>query len=150
MTSVLGICNLIGSLFYTSTQSDWLPLSAEKISLSPSHLVPEIIGPKVDLIFHQNVLVNRFEAFCINFLLDFRSKWPPFSLILNLFDPSFSQNLWSDWVQLFFVCWTQVLKIWWSTPPPPPCPGWKHIGYQTIQCFKVNLNYLKLPSLFLK
>ncbi len=45
----------------------------------------------------------------------FRSKWPPFSLILNLFDLSFSHNLISDWVQVFFVCWTQVPKIWWST-----------------------------------
>ncbi len=31
-------------------------------------------------------------TFCINVLLDFRSKWPPFSLILDLFDPSFLQN----------------------------------------------------------
>ncbi len=47
-------------------QSDWVPilylntirltpLSAEKIGLSVSHLVPEILGPKVGLIFHQNV-----------------------------------------------------------------------------------------------
>ncbi len=35
-----------------------LPLSAEKIGLSLSHLVPEILGPKVGLIFHQNVLFN--------------------------------------------------------------------------------------------
>ncbi len=31
--------NPIGSLFYTSTQSNWPPLSAEKIGLSLSHLV---------------------------------------------------------------------------------------------------------------
>ncbi len=35
-------------------------LSAEKISLSLSDLVPELLGPKVGLIFHQNVLFNRF------------------------------------------------------------------------------------------
>ncbi len=52
--------NLIESLFYTSTQSDRPPLSAEKIGLSLSYLVPEILGPKVGLIFHQNVFLNRF------------------------------------------------------------------------------------------
>ncbi len=36
------------------------PFSAEKIGLSLSHLVPEILGPKVGVIFHQNVLFNRF------------------------------------------------------------------------------------------
>ncbi len=52
-------------------QSDWVPilylitirltpLSEEKISLSLSHLVPEILGPKFGLIFHQNVLCNIF------------------------------------------------------------------------------------------
>ncbi len=60
MPPVLGIVNLIGSLFYTSTQSDRPPLSVEKSPLSLSHLVPEILGSKVSLIFHQNVLFNRF------------------------------------------------------------------------------------------
>ncbi len=60
MTPVLGISDPIGSLLYTSAQSDWPPLSAEKIGLSLSHLVPEILGPKFGLIFHQNVLFNRF------------------------------------------------------------------------------------------
>ncbi len=60
MTPVFGISNPIGSLFYTSPQSDWPPLSAEKNSLSLSHLAAEILGPKFGLIFHQNVLFNRF------------------------------------------------------------------------------------------
>ncbi len=51
--------SVFGSLFHTSTQSDWPPLSAEKIGLSLSHLVPEILGTKVDVIVHQNVLFNR-------------------------------------------------------------------------------------------
>ncbi len=38
----------------------FIPLSEEKIGLSLSHLVPEILGPKFGLIFHQNVLFNRF------------------------------------------------------------------------------------------
>ncbi len=46
----------------------------KKIRLSISHLVPEILGPKVGLIFHQNVLFNRFKAFCINFPLIFFIK----------------------------------------------------------------------------
>ncbi len=52
LSAVLGIFNPIGSLFYT--------LSVEKIGLSLSHLVPEILEPNVGLIFHQNILVNRF------------------------------------------------------------------------------------------
>ncbi len=36
------------------------PISAKRIGLSLSHLVPEILGPKVGLIFHQNVLFHRF------------------------------------------------------------------------------------------
>ncbi len=51
---------LIRSLLNTSTQSDGPTLSAEKICLSISHLVPEILGPKVGLIFHLNVFFNRF------------------------------------------------------------------------------------------
>ncbi len=60
MTPILGVFNPIGSLFCVSARSDLPPPSAEKISLSQSHLVPEILGPKVSLIFHQNVLFNTF------------------------------------------------------------------------------------------
>ncbi len=49
-----------GTLLYTSTQADCPPLSAEKFGLSLSHLVQEIPGPKVGLIFNQNVLINIF------------------------------------------------------------------------------------------
>ncbi len=70
-------------------QSDWVhfytqhsptdPLVLQKkIWLSLSHLVPEILAPKVSLIFHQNVLFNRFWSFYINFFLHFQFKWPPF------------------------------------------------------------------------
>ncbi len=89
-----------------------------KIGLSLSHLVPEILGPKVSLIFHLNVFFLQIFSILCQFTLNFRSNWPPFSLILNLFDPSFSQNLRSDWVQIFFTCWTRVPNIWWSTPSP--------------------------------
>ncbi len=46
-------------------------ISADKTGLSLSHLVPEILGPKVGLIFHQNILFDRFEAFYIIFSLIF-------------------------------------------------------------------------------
>ncbi len=38
----------------------WAGKNTIKIGLSLSHLVPEILGPKFGLIFHQNVLFNRF------------------------------------------------------------------------------------------
>ncbi len=57
---IFEIFYLIGPLLYASSQSDWPPLSTEKIGLSLSHLVPEILGPKVGLIFHHNLLFNSF------------------------------------------------------------------------------------------
>ncbi len=62
-------------------QSAGPPLSAEKIGLSLSYLVPEILGPKVGLILQQNVLFNRFQALCINFPLIFN---PIYSLFIDL------------------------------------------------------------------
>ncbi len=42
----------------------WPPLYAEKkIDLSLYHLVPEILGPNVGLIFHQNILITVFKHF---------------------------------------------------------------------------------------
>ncbi len=61
MTPILGIFNLIGSLFFIPQHNPIDPLFLQKkIGLSLSHLVPEILGPKVSLIYHQNVLFNRF------------------------------------------------------------------------------------------
>ncbi len=51
MTPIFEIFYLIGSLFYASSRSDGPPLYAEKLGLSPSHLLAEIFGPKVGL-FH--------------------------------------------------------------------------------------------------
>ncbi len=50
------------------------PSFCRNISFSLSHLVPEILGPKIGHIFHKNVLFNNLEAFCFNFLLDFLSS----------------------------------------------------------------------------
>ncbi len=49
-------------------QSDWVPI-LEKIGLYLSHLFPDILGPKVGLVFQQKVSFNRFKAICINFPL---------------------------------------------------------------------------------
>ncbi len=68
------------------TRSYWPPLSAEKNSLSLSHLIPEIIWAKIGLIFHKNLSFDHFETFCTNILLDFRSYWPLF-LVLRSFWP---------------------------------------------------------------
>ncbi len=74
----------IGSLFYAPTWSDCPPLSAGKVSLSLSHLVPEILGPKFGLMFHQMYYLTLFKHFVSSFSLifypffffDFRSFLP--------------------------------------------------------------------------
>ncbi len=40
-----------------------IPLSAEKIGFSLSHLVPEILGPKVGLIFYQMYFLTDCKHF---------------------------------------------------------------------------------------
>ncbi len=112
--------------FLCPTRSYWPHFSAEKIGLSLSHLVPEVIWPKVGLKFHTNLSFDHFEAFVpIFFLLDFRSNWPPFLQFLDLFDPSFLQNLRSCWVHFFIACWTLNQKF---GEVPPPLPG-LYAGY---------------------
>ncbi len=80
MTPILGVFNLIGSLYYTLTHSDGPVLYADKIGVSLSHLVPEILGPKVGLIFQQN---SDFKHFV--FLHDFQSNLTPFYIALKSF-----------------------------------------------------------------
>ncbi len=58
--------------YFGDFQSDWVPILylnktlinpfflQKKIGLPLSHLVTEILGPKVDLILYQNVLFSRF------------------------------------------------------------------------------------------
>ncbi len=107
MTPVLGIYYLIESPFCTTAQSDWPPLYVEKISLSLSHLVPEILGPNVALIFTK-----------IYYLTDFKHFASIFSLIFDPIEPPF------QWFEIFLIPHfhkTYLLpKIWWSTPAPTP------------------------------
>ncbi len=50
-----------------------------------------------------NLSFAYLEAFRINFLLDVSCCWPPFSFFLDLVDPSFFENLRSDWVHFFIA-----------------------------------------------
>ncbi len=65
----------------------------KKIGLSLSYLVPEIIGPKVGLIVHQNVLFNRFKAFCMNFLLIYNQIGSLFHWFWIFLTPHFHKTL---------------------------------------------------------
>ncbi len=60
MTPIFEGFNPFESLIYASARFDWPPPSPEYISLSLSQLVPEILGPNVGLIVHQNVLFKSF------------------------------------------------------------------------------------------
>ncbi len=82
----------------------------DPLFLSLSHLVPEILGPKVDPIF------TKMYYFVSIFSLIFGSNWPLLSFIIDLFDPSFLQNLRSDWVHFLSHTEPLLLKIWWSIP----------------------------------
>ncbi len=132
MTPIFDIFYPIGFLFYAFSQSYWLPLCAGKISLSLSYLVSEILGPIVGLILHQNVLFNILCQFSPWFVIQL-IPLTPYSLILDIFDPLFLQNLRSDLVQHLISCWTHLLKIWWSTLPP-------HRGHFSAP--KCNIKYL--------
>ncbi len=59
--------------FLCPTRSYWPPLSAEKIGLSLSHLVPDIIWPKVGLFFtnicHLTLLKQFVPIFSLIFVL---------------------------------------------------------------------------------
>ncbi len=112
MTPVLGICNVFGALFFYLNTIRLTP------SLFLSHLVPEIVGPNVELMSTKIYYLTDFKHFVSIFSLIFNPIDLPFSLILNLFNPSFSQNLRSDWVQFLFMCSTQQANCLWSTPPP--------------------------------
>ncbi len=91
----------------------WLtPSFFRKICLCLSHLVPEIHGHKVGLILH------HFFPFCINFHLNFRSNWPPFSLVLDLIDPSFYKTL--DLIgSIFLSCAEPHYRKFGEVPPHP-------------------------------
>ncbi len=113
--TVVGNFHVINPLYYifqshwVPTRSYWTPLPANEISLSLSHLVPEIIWSKVGLI-HKNLL---FDQFVPVFYLTFKSRWLHFLLflVIDLND-----------VLIGFIFFYHALdplpNIWWSIPPP--------------------------------
>ncbi len=109
----------------------------KKLVLSLSHLVPEILGPKVGLFFHQNVLFNRFKAFCINVLLDFSIQLTPFSLISMFLIPHFHQifRLDSDWVQFLLRAIPGYQKFGEVHPPPPPRGAFIQYAWKMYNCY---------------
>ncbi len=108
------------------THSYWPPLSAEKICLSLSHLIPEIIWPKVGLFFHKSLSFDTFEAICTTFLLDFRSCWPLFSLLLDIFDSS------------FFSLNARPPQHWKFGEVFPPPPAYEMITYNCLFSYLIG------------
>ncbi len=104
------------------------PLSTNTNGLSLSQLVLGIIWPRVGILLHQNLVIWPFWSILYQFSCWFSIKMTPLSffffffffsflLILDLFDPSYLQNLRSKCVHLF---------IWWNIAPAsegqPPFP----------------------------
>ncbi len=87
LTLAAALFDPIGSLLYASW-SDWPPLSAEKNGLSLPHLVPEILGSKVGLIFHKMYYLTVFKHFVSILCLIF-NPIDPFFIDLKIFWPSF-------------------------------------------------------------
>ncbi len=98
MTPVLGIFNLIGSLFNTSTQN-----LIDTFFLQKTWFVSVTFSSRDTRTF----IWSNFSPTCIilQILIILYQFYPCFSiqLILDLFDPSFSQNLRSYWVH-FCLC----------------------------------------------
>ncbi len=78
------------------------PFSAERIGLSQSHLVPETLGSKVGVTFHQNV-ISVFKHFVLIFSLIF-DQVDSFFVGLRSFDPYFYKTL-DPIGSIFCVCW---------------------------------------------
>ncbi len=93
--------------FLCLTRFYWPPLSAEKIGLSLSHSVSEIIWPKVGIYFteicHLTLLKQVVPIFSLIF--DLVTCRPLFPLLLDIFVPSFLQNLRSRWVHFIIAWW---------------------------------------------
>ncbi len=112
--------------FFMSNLILLIPSFCRKISLSISHLVPEIIWAKIGLIFHKHLSIDHFEAFDTNFLLDFQSYWPLFFFtVLRSFWRLIFTKPQIPLGPFFIVCWTPLPYIWWS-PPPEEGSQWQY------------------------
>ncbi len=82
MNPIFEIFHLNRSLFYTSSRADCPPLSADKNGLSLSHLVSEILGPKIGLILHISYYLT---VFLHQFSPLFSNPLTPFFIDLRFF-----------------------------------------------------------------
>ncbi len=98
-----------GFLFMCPTQYYWPSRSAERISLSLSHLVPEIIWHKVGLFFHKNLSFDTFDGICTNFLHDFH--WA-------LHIKSMGQSINSTCCYDYIMFKSKALLLWLSNSHP--------------------------------
>lgn len=82
----------------------------EKTDLSLSHIVSKITTPKN--VASKSVIWQLWSNL-YQFLPWF---FIPFSLFLAHFDSSFYQNLRTNWLYFFIVCWNpKIFKFWWNT-----------------------------------
>ncbi len=105
----------IWSLFYALSWSEWPLLSAEKNGLSLSHLVPEILGPKVGQIFTKMYL--SVLSILYQFSPWFSIQLIPFFTDIRSFWPSFLQNIRFDWFQIFYRMLNMATEKLKSTTP---------------------------------
>ncbi len=123
---------------WISTLGLWISIRSYKFcrknNLSLSHLIPDIIWPKVGLILCENLSFDHFKAFCINFLLNFQSSWTPFLLFLDLFDTQFFQKMRPDFG-----------PNWWSTPPPLPWHKHDNTAYEINVLWKTIIRPYLTP-----
>ncbi len=99
----------LGALFMLSMILLTL-IYASRIDLSLSHLVPEIFGSKIGLMFHQNVLLNSFKHYVPIFTM---ILYPVFQWSWIFLTTYFYKTL--DVIESIFYCMLNPLpNIWWS------------------------------------
>ncbi len=90
-------------------QSYWYPTRSffRKINVSITFSSRDNAVP----FFPKSVIWLLWSIFFINYLIDCQCNWPPYSLNLDLFYPSFLHNIRSNWVKFLFACWTPYLIL---------------------------------------
>ncbi len=127
---ILGIFNEIGSLFYTSTQSDWLPSFCRK------NRVISITFTSRDTRTLLQFSTQIYYLTYFNILLNFRSNSLHFSLILSLFDPHFHKTLNLIGSKKIRVVNPATKKLM-NTPPPLITKDGNYMTQIDVQCIAV-------------
>ncbi len=120
-SNIITYCDVImGHRTKKVVSTTWFPQKVMLWTESPMEIWLWRFRSKQAIVWHKIILPSihlSIHPFIYPIILPSIHLWPPFSLILSLFGISFS--LGSEWVQMFFVRWTRLPKIWWSTSP-----GW--------------------------